>query len=226
MEEKIKRFDPKNVDSLNHKFRVKRFKFFKDKFEYIHFKENKQIRILDIGGTEIYWNRMGFPEDHHNVEILLLNLKDIPVVNHSVFKSVTADATDLSQFHDKEFDIVFSNSCIEHLYTFEKQIMMAQEIQRVGKRYYIQTPNYWFPIEPHWSFPFFQFLPVSFRVFLTNNLNLGHVGKQHNKEKAKDRVLEVKLLTLSEMKKLFPGSKIYKERFFGFVKSFCSYRFD
>lgn len=69
------------------------------------------------------------------------------------------DATNLSQYSDKSFDIVFSNSVIEHLYTKENQISMAKEVNRVGKNYFIQTPNYWFPIEPHWVFP-------SFSIFL------------------------------------------------------------
>ncbi|MBC8844888.1 class I SAM-dependent methyltransferase, partial [Escherichia coli] len=76
-------------------------------------------------------------------------------------------ATDLSEIDDQQFDIVFSNSVIEHLYTWENQEKMAKEVLRVGKYHFIQTPNYWFPIEPHWVFPFFQFLPKSIRIRLT-----------------------------------------------------------
>ena len=102
---------------------------------------------------------------------------------------------------------------------------MADEARRVGKCYYIQTPNFYFPIEPHWLFPFFQFLPFNVRVFLTRNLNLGHYKKAVNKEEAVQRINEVKLLTELEMKELFPDGKVYKEILFGLTKSITMYRF-
>ncbi|MGL1255153.1 methyltransferase domain-containing protein, partial [Vibrio parahaemolyticus] len=85
----------------------------------------------------------------------LLNLEKEEVTNPQ-FQSITGNATDLSGINDQQFDIVFSNSVIEHLYTWENQEKMAKEVLRVGKYHFIQTPNYWFPIEPHWVFPFFQ----------------------------------------------------------------------
>lgn len=55
----------------------------------------------------------------------------------------------MKQFQDNEFDAVFSNSVIEHVGDYEAQRQMANEIMRVGKRYFVQTPNFYFPIEPH-----------------------------------------------------------------------------
>jgi 2-polyprenyl-3-methyl-5-hydroxy-6-metoxy-1,4-benzoquinol methylase len=72
----------------------------------------------------------------------------------------------MPQFQNDEFDIVFSNSVIEHVGSYEEQNLMASEVRRVGKRYFIQTPNLFFPIEPHFLFPFFQFLPLDYRVTL------------------------------------------------------------
>ena len=93
-----------------------------------------------------------------DVEITLLNLTLVETDLPNVI-SIAGDATDLSDFADKSFDIAFSNSVIEHLFSFQNQQKMALEAQRVSRYHFIQTPNFWFPIEPHWVFPCFQFLP-------------------------------------------------------------------
>ena len=67
---------------------------------------------------------------------------------------------------DNEFDIVFSNSVIEHVGDFWKQKLFSSEIQRVGKRYFVQTPSFWFPYEPHTLIPFYQFFPVNIKMLL------------------------------------------------------------
>jgi len=197
-------FDPDSKKSINQKFREKRFEFFKSLLEKM--KSDKTIQILDIGGTEIYWERMGFPKDE-NVHITLLNL-DLEQVKNKKFTSVKGDACSMPEFRDKQFDIVFSNSVIEHLFSLENQKRMADEVRRVGKAYSIQTPNRYFPIEPHWLFPFFQFLPFSLKVAMTKNLNLGHYKKSVTKDAAIKRVNEVKLLTEKQMKNLFPDGKV------------------
>jgi hypothetical protein len=214
-------FDPDSKKSINQKFREKRFEFFKSLLEKM--KSDKTIQILDIGGTEIYWERMGFPKDE-NVHITLLNL-DLEQVKNKKFTSVKGDACSMPEFRDKQFDIVFSNSVIEHLFSLENQKRMADEVRRVGKAYSIQTPNRYFPIEPHWLFPFFQFLPFSLKVAMTKNLNLGHYKKSVSKAAAIKRVNEVKLLTEKQMKNLFPDGKVYKEKFFGLTKSVTMFDF-
>ncbi len=211
--------NPNQKGSASHNFRSKRFEFFKSLLN----KLPKPIKILDIGGTQAFWESMNFIEP--DIEITLLNL-EVQETTHSNFKSVKGDATNLSQYSDKSFDIVFSNSVIEHLYTKENQISMAKEVNRVGKNYFIQTPNYWFPIEPHWVFPCFQYLPFSMKVFLTYNFDLGHIKKANNKEKAIEQVREIRLLTFKEMQQLFPDAKIYKEKFLGLNKSFVAYKFE
>lgn len=214
-------FDPTKENSLTQKFRAKRFAFFKSLMESVV--SEKPLEILDIGGTESYWERMNFTESS-DYNITLLNL-DFTEVKYKNFSSIKGDACDLSNFKDKHFDIVFSNSVIEHLYTKENQKRMADEAMRVGKCYYIQTPNYYFPLEPHWLFPFFQFLPFNLRVFLTQNFTLGHYPKSPTREAAIRRVKEVRLLSEREMEELFPNGKVKREYFFGLVKSIATYYF-
>jgi hypothetical protein len=217
----ISLLNPHSENSLNQGFRAKRFKFFSDLLQKVD--TGKPLRILDVGGEEDYWERMNFL-GNANIHITLLNLEKVDTKNDN-FISIKGDATNLSEFKDQEFDIVYSNSVIEHLFSKENQKKMAAEAMRVGKYYYVQTPNYYFPIEPHWLFPGFQYLPFGVRVFLTSNFSLGHYQKAENKEKAVQRVNEVKLLTASEMKALFPDGKMYKEMFFGLTKSVTMYRF-
>ena len=133
--------------------------------------------------------------------------------------SVQGDAINLSQFKDNEFDIVFSNSVIEHLYSFENQTKMAKECMRVGKFYYIQTPNKFFFIEPHFRLPFFNFLPKKSAQLILTKTKFS-LGKKWTEKEANETLAEIRLLSKREYIKLFDGAQIYTERFLGFAKSF------
>jgi hypothetical protein len=61
---------------------------------------------------------------------------------------------------------------IEHLYTSENQAQAAREAMRVGKKLWIQTPNRWFPIEPHFLTPFVHWLPEEARKRLVRNFTV------------------------------------------------------
>ena len=211
-------------EAISTYFRNRRFGFFRQFFDQISAGGTQSVKILDIGGTEDYWKSMGF-ELNDKTEIVLLNLYE-KEVSHPGFKSIKGDACNLDGIADKSFDLVFSNSVIEHLFTKENQIKMANEIQRVGKNYFIQTPNKYFPIEPHWVFPLFQFLPFSIKVFLTQHFNLGHIPKTGDQEKAKEQVREVRLLSKKEFHSMFSGANIFLEKFFGFTKSFIVYKVE
>ena len=122
------------------------------------------------------------------------------------------------------YDVVHSNSVIEHLYNFENQKKMASEIIRVGQKYIVQTPNKYFFLEPHYLLPFFQFLPNSLKYFILTKTKLSRL-KKWDKKFAKQYIEEIRLLSEKEMKTLFPKSKIYYEKFFGMNKSFTMHNF-
>jgi hypothetical protein len=209
--------DNRAPNSLATRLRKQRFALFLRLLDSVP----RPIKLLDVGGTQLFWERMGFTEQS-GVEIVLLNLSETAVA-HAHFISVIGDATDLKPFADQEFDIVFSNSVIEHVGTFEDQRRMAQEVRRVGKRYFLQTPNRYFPIEPHFLVPLFQFLPLSMQVFLVRHFDLGWSKKIPDKQKAVEHVRSIRLLTKRELAALFPGAAIYSERFLGLTKSFVAY---
>ena len=206
-------------DSLGNKFRNERFKYFLKKINSI----KKPIKILDLGGKINYWENRGLASNN-NFKITILNL-ELEISNHQNIKYVLGNATELSIFEDNSFDIVHSNSVIEHLYNFENQKKMALEAQRFGIKHIIQTPNKYFFIEPHYLLPFFQYLPKYFQFKILTKTKISRL-KKWDEEFAKQYIEEIRLLSVLEFKKIFPNSKIYFEKFFGMNKSFTAHNFD
>ena len=213
----IKRMaDNRDDQSLAVQFRRRRFAFFQSLLSRL----DRPVHILDIGGTEEYWKTMGLdPEDQ--IFITLLNLTQHDVILPNV-TSITGDARSV-QADDASFDVVFSNSVIEHVGDYQDQLQMSKEVIRVGRRYFVQTPNKYFPLEPHFLFPFFQFLPLVLRVWLLQNFNLGWIVKTPDKTEAREIVEGIRLLSKREFVSLFPNATIYKEKVFGMTKSFVAY---
>ncbi len=185
----------------------------------------KPIKILDVGGRISFWESAGFLNGEvEDIEITVLNLSvaECGTVQPKI-KQVIGDARNMEQFQTNEFDIVFSNSVIEHVGTYEDQRRMANEVMRVGKRYFIQTPYLYFPIEPHFVFPFFQFLPINIRVWLVRNFDLGWYKKVTDKQTARNLVTEINLLNTKKFVNLFPKATLYKEKFLVLTKSLILY---
>lgn len=177
----------------------------------------RPLTILDVGGEQQFWESMACTDD--DLTIILYNKRPTKV-NYPNFTSMAGDARDIKEFQDGEFDIVFSNSTIEHTGTFDQQRQMAKEVQRLGKRYFVQTPNRYFPIEPHFLLPFFQFLPYRLKLFYL----LHFKTLWGNRSYSPDYVQNLRLLSLKELKQIFPGAKIYREKFLGLTKSFIVYK--
>ena len=176
---------------------------------------------MDLGGTFAYWKSMDF-KYADSAEITLLNLEEAALpTGYENFTSVAGDATDLHEYGDKQFDLVFSNSVIEHVGDFEAQKRMASEMRRTGKHYYLQTPNRNFFLEPHSFFPFFHFLPVRVRAFLHRRFKLGNMPRAESDEAAMAEARSIRLLTRKELEQLFPGAEIKNEKFLFMTKSFC-----
>lgn len=208
-----------NPNSLGAKLRNKRQQEFEALF-YARFNKTDSIKILDVGGTDYFWKNSSLPKEP-NIEITLLNLTR-EEINIPRIKSVIGDATKMPEFQDKSFDLVFSNSVIEHLYTWENQMKMAQEIQRVGKSFFIQTPNKYFPIEAHYAIPFAQFMPKWLMLPVLTKTRLSRLTKWEVAD-AQQYLDEILLVDEAGMKKLFPGASIYKERMMGLVKSLSAH---
>lgn len=123
---------------------------------------------------------------------------------------VKADARSLP-FADGEFAIAYSNSLIEHLPAADRA-KAAAEMARVGRRLFVQTPNRWFPIEPHALLPFVHWLPRSLGRRLWK---LGVTGEPFD---------DIRLLTARELRRLFPDARIVRERVGPLTKSLIAVR--
>lgn len=217
-------YDPSYSGTFAANLRKKRFALLNSLIESIP--GSPFLKILDIGGTESFWRqRVDFLEQQtKDLDIILLNTyPEVENVKAFNLKGMVGDARNMHQFKDKEFDIVISNSVIEHVGSYQDQTRMANEVMRVGKRYFVQTPNLYFPIEPHVVLPFFQFLPIELRVWIVTHFDTLRRKKWTDKQKALEYISEIRLLTKKEMVELFPHGTLVDEEFLGLVKSFVVY---
>ncbi len=183
------------------------------------------IKILDVGGRVAFWRSTGLLDtEFAQVSITLLNTSVSEIGGeHPQMQYVVGDARNMSQFRPKEFDFVFSNSVIEHVGSYGDQSRMAKEIERVGKRYFVQTPNFYFPIEPHFVFPAFHWLPIAIRVWLVTHFSLGWYRKFSDIQSASAEVRSIRLLKKTEFLRLLPDSVLFEEKILGLTKSFVLY---
>jgi len=193
------------------------------------------MRILDIGGTDLNWRIVEQP-----ARVLLLNTQ-IPEGGYDLgllgteysdeaagtppksVEYVLGDGKSVP-YADGEFDICFSNSTIEHLFRLDEQRKFADEVRRVGRGVWVQTPARHFPFEPHWLSPFIHWLPRSWQKRLGQNFTVYGWMVRPTREDVSQLVDELRLLSHREMRELFPDCEIRRERFLGLTKSYIAVR--
>ena len=98
-------------------------------------------------------------------------------------------------------------------------------MHHAADRHWIQTPYRYFPVEPHWLFPFFQFLTPTARVSVARHWRLAHeYDASRSADETVRQVLLVELLSRREFEHLFGGSRVMFERFAGLPKSMIAVR--
>ncbi|MFT7615776.1 MAG: SAM-dependent methyltransferase [Candidatus Woesearchaeota archaeon] len=186
-------------------FRKRRMNFFFSQFSI------RDKTILDVGGRPQFWDR-------YKLSVTIVNLEE-----YADKRCVVGNALDLP-FTDNKFDIAFSNSVIEHVGDFQNQTKFAKEIMRVGKTYFVQTPSKYFPLEPHFLIPYFQFFPRSCKIWLVRHFTLGWIKRRRDRSKAAAIVDSIQLLSKKQLRILFPKAYIKTEWFLCFPKSYLVYK--
>ena len=177
--------------------------------------------VLDVGGRPFIWELLKAHYQMVPKQVILLNTAEDGFAIDSDYTVEIADARELP-YADNSFDLVFSNSVIEHVGTHAQMAQFASECDRVGKQLYIQTPNRWFPLEAHFGALFIHWLPRSLYKKLSF-LSLRYLMALRNPQEQSciDREFETTdLLSWKQLRSLFPQKKIVTERVLGITKSF------
>jgi hypothetical protein len=190
--------------------------------------ERGKIEIIDMGGTSLYWDRVGFDFLREvNAHVTLVNraCNELGSTEFERIDSVVGDACRLSKLSDLSFDLAHSNSVIEHVVTWSNMKAFAAETRRLADNYYVQTPYFWFPIDPHYyRIPLFHWLPRPVRARLLHKLPIAHAGTIRDPEMVYQVVDDARLMDLHQFRLLFPDSHVSFERFLGLRKSMVAVR--
>jgi SAM-dependent methyltransferase len=219
---------------LSARARSRRAEYFRSQFHI-----DRTTRILDIGsedGSNINKVLAGSEYTPSNVVIVDLYRAGLKEGHDRYgYLGVGIGETGFLPFSDRSFDIVYCSSVIEHVTVpraklwqyrsgrrfwneaWEHQKAFANEIRRVGRQYFVQTPNLGFPIESHTWLPAVGYLP---RRLLLPVLSIT------NKVWVRASEPDFNLLNAGHMKELFPDAAIKREKIAGLTKSLMAIRSD
>ncbi|MBI4165359.1 MAG: class I SAM-dependent methyltransferase [Acidobacteria bacterium] len=196
--------------------RLGKFELFQSVFE-----PRREDRILDVGADPQLFSHYTFEDFYPFQERITGGSIDFEMVRQARVRYPKAQYAIFDgralPFPDKSFDIVFSNAVIEHIVGAERQRQFAREAMRVGKSWFITTPNYWFPLEVHYLLPCFQFLPPAMqRIY--SHLSPSAV--------LKGNLIDLSLLSARDLGRYFPTSEIATMRVTFWPETLVAYYAD
>ena len=201
---------PYTPGSLGYRARAKRFRMLVRRFP-----EFGEMHVLDVGGDVRDWKSHPSVRPAH---VTILSPGDVMLKEPEPWMTpLKADACDAGTM-PKGFDLVYSNSVIEHLGGPYRRRQFAENVLQAAPHCWVQTPYRYFMLEPHLMFPGFQFLPLAMQARVAKRWPL---AVPHNRPEL-DPVrycLEHDLLTKAELRLLFPQAEILHERAAGMTKS-------
>lgn len=184
------------------------------------FPDLDRMSVLDLGGTAQHWLRAPVAP----VSVHIVNIEPAPTDLPAWISVEQGDACALSSpLLGQHFDLVYSNSVIEHVGGHLQRRAFAEQVQRASSQHWVQTPYRYFPVEPHWLAPMMQFLPLAPRAAFGLHWPFGYV-RPHNTRESVEEQMMIDLLDITQMRHYFPGDTLLFERFGPLVKSLVAVR--
>lgn len=178
--------------------------------------------VLDVGGRPFIWDLLKKEFGVVPRSLVILNTPSEEMLPESPdYTVMIADGCELP-YDDDSFDLVFSNSVIEHVGEFEQMAQFAKECDRVGKSLYVQTPNRWFPLEAHFGAALIHWLPRAWyrKLSFLSLRYLFTVNNPKEKNYFHQEFETTHLLSAKQLGQLFPGKTVAAEKVLGIAKSF------
>lgn len=199
--------------SISNRMRLRRFALLSQLFPAL-----AEMTVLDVGGDARFWRQAPVKPAH----VTLLNRYE-QTVPEEWMSVMLGDGCD-PPMELPEVDLAFSNSVIEHVGGHWRRLRFAELIRGAAKHYWVQTPNRYFPIEPHFLIPGLQFLPLKAMPNIVSRWKLGNYADCRERDDILPRVLDIELLTATHMEVYFPDGCLHCERFAGMTKSLIAVR--
>jgi hypothetical protein len=207
------------TQAISQRFRRRRMERFAREFAI-----TSETSVLDVGGSAETWDLLAI-----RPRVTLLNTPRTKDEMSLATAWVAGDGRALP-FRDGAFDIVFSNSVIEHVGDAASQRRFASEAMRVGRGFWVQTPNRWFPVEQHLLTPLVHWLPHEWQRAIVRRFTVWEVLVRPSPDRRRffleHYLEEIRLLDARELAGLFPGATVLRERAAGWTKSLVAMRHD
>jgi hypothetical protein len=175
------------------------------------------MHVLDLGGTAVSWRLSPVQPGALTLLNTFHQSGDVEVI--------VGDACEPpASLLGRRFDLVYSNSVIEHVGGHYRREQFAAIVHGLSDHHWIQTPNRYFPVEPHFLCPGLQYLPLPLATRTARLWPVGHyAGRLSSPQIAAMRVQEIELLGRSQMRYYFPDSEILRERAGPLTKSLIAH---
>ena len=125
-------------------------------------------RILDVGVSDVVNDganvlERSYPYQENMTACGLSNAPDFRAAFPKIaYRQIEPNKS--LPFEANAFDIAASNAVLEHVGSFEKQVVFVGELCRVARRVFITVPNKFFPVEHHTALPLAHYQPHTFKM--------------------------------------------------------------
>lgn len=192
----------------------------------------RPLRVIDLGGSQVMWRRWLFSdEDRVHVTLVNSHAGDTSHLDEeaagSFFVEWRHDVRQLTASDLAPFDIVFSNSLLEHLYSRDEQRAVADTVMASGKPYFVQVPNRRCLVDPHFPHPlapFYAGWPRSVQAVALAHHRLGSGAKSGSVAAARARLRDYVPIDRATLQHLFPDSRVVTDWSLGLPMSLVARR--